>query len=125
MKRHSYFLYITTNPQKTVLYTGVTNNLPRRLEEHLKDNMNERKTFAGKYFCYYLVYYEWYKYVRVAIQREKEIKGWVRSKKEQLIASFNPDWRFLNDPFEIEKGDLPAWYIGDDYWQPIMERKKG
>jgi len=123
MKQHNYFIYITTNPQKTVLYTGVTNDLERRMQEHLNDHLNERKTFAGKYFCYNLVYYEWYQYIQAAIQREKEIKGWLRSKKEQLISNFNPDWRFLNDPAEIEKGDLPQWYIGDEYWQPRMAGK--
>ncbi len=123
MKQHSYYLYITTNPQKTVLYTGVTNDLERRLQEHLEHNMNDRKTFAGKYFCYYLVYYEWYQYIQAAIQREKEIKGWLRVKKEKLITSFNPDWRFLNDPAEIEKGGLPVWHIGDEYWRPNLDKQ--
>jgi putative endonuclease len=122
MKDHNYYVYIITNPKRTVLYIGVTNNLDRRLEEHLHDNMNERKTFAGKYFCYYLIYYEWYQNVQAAIEREKEIKGWKRVKKEKLISSFNPDWRFLNDPTEIAKGDLPVWYLGDDYWQPHLDK---
>ena len=121
MKQHSYYLYITTNPKKTVLYVGVTNDLERRLQEHLNDYMNERKSFAGKYFCYNLVYYEWYQYIQAAIGREKEIKSWLRAKKDKLIATFNPDWRFLNDPAEIIKGDLPAWYIGDDFWRPGMD----
>ncbi|MFN0216067.1 MAG: GIY-YIG nuclease family protein [Saprospiraceae bacterium] len=121
MKQHSYFLYITTNPKKTVLYVGVTNDLERRLQEHLDDHLGERKSFAGKYFCYNLIYYEWYQYIQAAIGREKEIKGWLRAKKEKLIASFNPDWRFLNDPVEIAKGDLPVWHIGDDFWRPGME----
>ena len=123
MKQHSYFLYITTNPKKTVLYVGVTNDLERRLKEHLDDHLGERKSFAGKYFCYNLVYYEWYQYIQAAIGREKEIKGWLRAKKEKLIATFNPDWRFLNDPVEIAKGDLPVWHFGDDYWRPSMDEK--
>jgi putative endonuclease len=118
MKSHNYYLYILTNPKKTVLYVGVTNNPDRRLQEHIDDHMNDRKSFACKYFCYYLIYYEWYKYILAAIGREKEIKGWTRAKKEKLIASFNPDWRFLNDLGEIAKGDLPTWYIGDVYWRP-------
>ena len=118
MVQHNYYIYITTNPARTVLYTGITNDLDRRLQEHLDDNMNDRKTFAGKYFCYNLIYYEWYSDIRTAIGREKEIKGWIRAKKEKLIESFNPAWRFLNDPQEIAKGDLPQWHIGDDYWQP-------
>ena len=125
MKHHNYYLYITTNPKKTVLYTGVTNDLDRRLLEHLNDNLNERKTFAGKYFCYNLIYYEWYDHIESAIEREKEVKGWIRAKKEKLIATFNPQWRFLNDPAEIEKGDLPVWYTDDEYWRPGVDKKKG
>lgn len=108
-KTHNYYVYILTNPKKTVLYTGVTNNLERRLQEHLEDNLGPRKTFAGKYFCYYLIYYEYYTYIVRAIAREKQIKGWTRKKKEALIKNFNPEWRFLNDPAEIEKGNLPQW----------------
>ncbi len=124
VKQHNYYLYITTNPYKTVLYTGVTNDLERRLQEHLEDNMNGRKTFAGKYFCYNLIYYEWYQNIHEAIQREKEIKGWTRAKKEKLINSFNPGWRFLNDPEEIAKGDLPIWYVGDEFWRPAVQKNK-
>ena len=123
MKNHNYYVYILTNPQKTVLYVGVTNDLDRRLQEHLDDHMKDHKSFAGKYFCYYLIYYEWYQYIQAAIAREKEIKGWKRAKKEKLIAAFNPDWRFLNDTEEIAKGDLPIWHVGDDYWHPINDKK--
>jgi putative endonuclease len=87
----------------------VTNDLDKRLSEHLDDNINGRKTFAGKYFCYNLLYFEWYTDIRDAINREKEIKGWTREKKDRLIEQFNPAWRFLNDPYEIKKGDLPGW----------------
>ncbi|MBL7782127.1 MAG: GIY-YIG nuclease family protein [Saprospiraceae bacterium] len=107
-----------TNLFKTVLYTGVTNDLNRRLEEHISSVRTARKNFTGKYRCQYLIYYEWYMHIEDAIAREKQIKGWTRDKKERLIASFNPDWRFLNDPVEIAKGDLPFWCVGDDYWQP-------
>ncbi len=97
MNKHCYFVYITTNPKKTVLYTGVTNDLRRRMEEHLADNMESKKSFAGKYFCYNLIYWETFQYVNDAIAREKEIKGWVRRKKEALINEFNPRWDFLNE----------------------------
>ena len=99
---HNYWVYITTNPKKTVLYTGVTNNLERRLSEHIADNATDKNTFAGKYFCYNLVYFEYHRYVLNAIAREKEIKTWVRVKKEALINSFNPDWRFLNDDIKSQ-----------------------
>ena len=90
-----YYVYTLTNYQKTVLYTGVTNNLEQRIIEHYLGKGNV-KTFTGKYNCFYLVYYEYTQYVNNAILREKEIKGWSRKKKEELIGSFNPSWKFLN-----------------------------
>ena len=95
---HSYFVYITTNKNKTVLYTGITNDLRRRLWEHEQNSIPfKSKTFAGKYNAYFLLYYERFSYVTNAIAREKEIKGWRREKKEALINTMNPEWRFLND----------------------------
>ena len=94
-KQHLYFVYILTNPERTVLYTGVTNNLEARLAEHYF-NRGLPKTFAGKYYCYNLVYYEEFQYVKDAIAREKELKGWGRGKKESLIKTKNPDGFFLN-----------------------------
>jgi putative endonuclease len=114
MKHHNYYVYITTNPERTVLYIGVTNDLDTRMSQHLEDNNEERKTFAGKYFCYNLIYYEYYSDIEVAIARETQLKKWSRAKKESLIARFNPKWRFLNSATEIEKGDLPQWYVGEE-----------
>jgi len=94
---HNYYLYITTNKSKKVLYVGVTNDLDRRLYEHREDSLLLKKTFAGKYNVIFLLYYEHYQYVQHAIEREKEIKGWRGEKKEALINEFNPDWDFLND----------------------------
>ena len=96
MRSYNFYVYITTNPEKTVLYIGVTNNLDRRLYEH-KENRGNNKTFAGKYYCYNLVYFEHFTHIEFAIRREKEIKKWRREKKDGLIASVNPEWRFLND----------------------------
>ena len=76
-----YFLYIVTNKNKTTLYIGVTNNIQRRLAQHYFDSGNRRKSFAGKYNCYYLVYYEGFETPSEAIQREKEIKKWRREKR--------------------------------------------
>lgn len=92
----SYFVYILTNQHKKVLYTGVTNSLEQRIMEHWQQRGNNA-TFTGKYFAFYLLYYESHAYINSAIQREKEIKGWRRSKKEELITSFNPQWNFLNE----------------------------
>jgi putative endonuclease len=91
-----FYVYIITNPNKTTLYTGVTNNLRARIAEHW-ENRGQPETFAGKYFCYNLIYYETYQYIQVAIAREKEIKKWNRRKKEALIATKNPEWTFLNE----------------------------
>jgi len=93
----NYFTYILTNKNKTVLYTGVTNNLKRRLCEHQADANAVKNTFAGKYNCYFLVYYERFQLIDHAIKREKEIKGWKRDKKEKLIEDLNSEWKFLND----------------------------
>jgi putative endonuclease len=91
----NYSVYIVTNPERNVLYTGVTNDLIQRLSEHYF-NKGKDTTFAGKYYCYNLIFYEDYSYVNDAIAREKEIKGWRRQKKLDLIKSFNPAWTFLN-----------------------------
>ena len=77
----NYYVYIVTNPQKTVLYTGVTNDLVQRLIEHWLER-GKPATFAGKYYCYNLVYYQYIPYIINAIAREKEIKGWRRQKKD-------------------------------------------
>ena len=96
MKQHNYFVYITTNPKRTALYVGVTNDLYSRLQQ-LIENSGYRKTFVGRYFCYNLIYWERFNYIDHATAREKEINKWRREKKEKLIKSFNPEWRFLND----------------------------
>jgi putative endonuclease len=93
--RHQYYIDIVTNPERTVLYTGVTNNLSQRLVEHWT-NRGQPKTFAGKYYCYNLIYYEEFSYIYNAIAREKEIKGWRKQKKFDLIKAKNPDFFFLN-----------------------------
>nr|WP_316829901.1 GIY-YIG nuclease family protein [Pedobacter aquatilis] len=93
---HNYFVYILTNKNKTVLYTGVTNDLEIRLKQHI-ENKDNKTAFTYKYNCYYLVFFERHQFIEHAIEREKEIKGWKRQKKNDLIAIENPDWRFLND----------------------------
>ena len=87
-----YFVYIMTNRSRT-LYTGMTNNLERRVEEHRSKLV---PGFTSKYNITRLVYWEEYRDVREAIAREKEIKGWLRSKKISLIKSMNPNWNDLS-----------------------------
>ena len=94
-RTYSYYVYIVTNAERTVLYTGVTNNLAARLKEHY-DNRGKPNSFAGRYYCYNLIYCEWHQYIRNAISREKYIKLLRREDKEELISKFNPDWKFLN-----------------------------
>ena len=92
---HPYHVYILTNKGKTTLYVGVTNNLHARLIEHWK-NRGIYKTFAGRYSCFNLIYFEAFEYIQDAIEKEKKIKNWNRKKKEALILTKNPEWRFLN-----------------------------
>ncbi|MFC1225730.1 GIY-YIG nuclease family protein [Pedobacter sp. BG31] len=93
---HNYFIYILTNKNKTVVYTGVTNDLAVRLRQH-KENEENKFAFTKKYNCYYLVYFERFEHIEYAIEREKEIKGWTRAKKNALIELKNKNWDFLND----------------------------
>lgn len=93
---HSYYIYIITNKSKTVLYTGVTNNLKIRLNQHKENITNGNKSFASKYNVEFLLYYEKFTWIQEAINREKEIKGWSRNKKLELIKTINPDLDFLN-----------------------------
>ena len=91
----NYFTCITTNKLRTVLYIGITNDLERRLQEHF-ENKGNPNTFAGKYGCHYLIYFERFPNARFAIEREKELNKWSRIKKENLIRTLNPNWQFLN-----------------------------
>ena len=95
MIHHNYFVYITTNVSRTVLYIGVTNDLEIRRKQH-HDNKGKQETFAGRYYCHNLVYWERFQYINDAIAREKELKKWNRSKKNNLIEDLNPSWKFLN-----------------------------
>ena len=90
MKR--YFVYIMANRFRTI-YTGMTNNLERRVYEH-KHKLTPG--FTSKYHCDQLVYYEKTNSVHVAIEREKEIKNWRRALKIALIESKNPAWQDLS-----------------------------
>jgi putative endonuclease len=92
-----YYVYMMTNCSKTI-YTGITNDLARRVYEHKNKLV---KGFTKNYNINILVYYESTSDVFSAIAREKEIKGWVRSRKVSLIESVNPDWKDLSKDFGI------------------------
>ncbi len=88
-----YFVYIMTNKSKT-LYTGVTNDLERRVFEH-KHKL--APGFTSKYNISKLIYLEQFSDINEAIYREKQIKGWLRAKKIALIESLNPEWSDLTE----------------------------
>ena len=98
MKDHNYYVYIMTNKNNTVLYTGVCNNLPRRVWEH-KHKINP-KSFTARYNINKLVYYEYFTDIEAAIYREKQIKAGSRAKKIALIESMNKEWRDLSLEWE-------------------------
>ena len=89
-----YCVYIMSNGRNTVLYTGITNDLKRRVYEH-KNGLGGG--FTKRYQVHKLVYYEISDDVRAAITREKQIKGGSRQKKVDLVNSLNPAWRDLYD----------------------------
>jgi putative endonuclease len=96
MKLHKYYVYILTNKNKFTFYIGVTNDLERRMIQHKHDSDSAKKSFAGRYNCIYLIYFEEYQWIQVAIAREKELKKWNRDKKLNLIKNTNPRLEFLN-----------------------------
>ena len=88
-----YFVYILSNWNDSVLYIGVTGNLPRRLYEHRNHLVDG---FSSKYNTEKLVYFEETSDVNSAIAREKQLKGWTRKKKNELIIRVNPEWKDLS-----------------------------
>ena len=90
-----YFVYILSNNLNTLVYTGVTRDLVRRVYEH-KLHMDPN-SYTAKYSIHKLVYYESTSDVKAAIEREKQIKGWNRKRKNKLVESKNPSWAELYD----------------------------
>jgi putative endonuclease len=89
-----YVVYILTNDRNTVLYTGITSDLKRRLYQHREKML---RGFTARYNVHRLVYYETFGDPSAANAREKQIKAGSRQKKIDLIVGFNPDWRDLSD----------------------------
>lgn len=89
------FIYIITNKNNTVLYIGVTSNLPQRIEEHKQKRYEN--SFSARYNLNKLVYYEQFQMIGDAIGREKQLKAGNRATKEKLINSINPTWNDLYD----------------------------
>ena len=93
---NNYYVYILTNYSNNVLYIGVTNNLERRIYEHKNKLLDG---FTKRYNVDKLVYYESYTEVYLAISREKQLKGYKRQKKLELINLANPNWEDLSEKF--------------------------
>ncbi len=93
-----YYVYIMTNKANMVLYTGVTNDLKRRVYDH-KEKLFDG--FTKKYNVVKLVYYEVFKTIESAIKREKQIKRWRREWKTKLIEKVNAEWKDLSDSDDL------------------------
>ena len=91
---NNYYVYILTNEHGNVMYIGVTNNLERRLFEHKNELVDG---FTKRYHVHKLVYFEQTGDVNAAIAREKQLKGWTRSRKNELVETMNPEWADLFD----------------------------
>ncbi len=88
----NYYVYILANKSNSIIYIGVTNNIGKRTEEHTNKYVNG---FCEKYNVNKLVYCEVYNDIKIAIAREKQLKGWKRAKKNALIETINPEWKEL------------------------------
>ncbi|MEQ9285473.1 MAG: GIY-YIG nuclease family protein [Cyclobacteriaceae bacterium] len=97
MRAKGGYTYIVSNKHRTVLYIGVTNNLYSRVYEH---KSGDGSGFTKKYKCTDLVYYEYHADIESAIHREKRLKKWNRSWKNDLITEFNPNWKDLFNDLE-------------------------
>ena len=86
----AYYVYMMTNQYRNVLYTGVTNDLARRVYEHR--NHLVKDSFTARYHVTKLVYFEATEDVKSALEREKQIKSWKRARKDALVESQNPTW---------------------------------
>jgi putative endonuclease len=108
----AYYVYMMTNVSRVVLYTGVTNDLGRRVWKHQNGGC---KGFTRQYRVNRLVYHETYNRIDDAIAREKEIKGWRRSKKNAPVETLNPKWADLSvELFERLRGPCRAPPARDD-----------
>jgi len=99
-----YCVYILANKKNTVLYIGVTGNLPKRIYEH-KNKLTDG--FTKKYCVDKLVYFEQTENVQSALQREKQLKNWKREWKNELIDKNNPAWFELGDSLLEDSGSSP------------------
>jgi len=107
-----FYLYIVSNRKHGVLYTGITNDLERRVYEHKQKHI---PGFTSKYNLTKLVFFEETHDVNAVIAREKQIKGWINRKKISLIESINPHWKDLSE----------SWFGNDDILRSAQNDKEG
>jgi putative endonuclease len=107
-----YSIYILSNATHTVLYTGVTRSLLRRVDEHRRHVYP--KSFTAKYDVTKLVYFESFTDIRDAIGREKQLKSWSRKRKNELVSARNPDWIDLFPA--ILKEEMEPGEVFPSYW---------
>ena len=112
MRDYRFFVYMMNSSSRRTLYTGMTNFLIARVNEHR--SQKNKRSFTSQYRAYRLVYYEEFSDVEACIRREKEIKGWTRAKKNALVAAFNPKWQDLLAQWEEKYGfdfvvQIPAY----------------
>jgi putative endonuclease len=98
---HHYYVYIIASRSR-VLYCGMTNSVARRTGEHRGSSI---PGFTANYQCHRLVWFEHYRYVHNALEREKQIKRWARAKKIELIERTNPSWADLSETWRVETAD--------------------
>jgi len=115
MREYRFFVYMLNSSSRRALYTGMTNAVIKRVNEHR--SQTDKRSFTAQYRAYRLVYYEEFADIDRCIRREKEIKGWTRAKKDALVESMNPKWRDLMAEWE-EKYKL-------DFVVPIPAYKGG
>lgn len=105
-----YYIYIMASKSRTI-YIGVTGNLERRVYEHKHKLV---PGFTSKYNITRLVYYEQTNDIHMAIQREKELKGWIRAKKITLIESTNLTWKDLSEEWYRKADSSPSFHSGSE-----------
>ncbi len=93
MREYHYYVYIMISSSRRALYIGVTNSLDRRVFQHKN---NEFEGFSSRYQAHRLVWFERYSNSQTALAREKQLKGWRRTRKNWLVQLTNPEWRDLS-----------------------------
>ena len=102
-REYNFYVYLLTNVARMVLYIGVTSHLENRLHEH---RTGKWEGFTKRCHVNRLVYYEHFRYVLDALDREKQLKGWKRVKKDALVMSINPHWRDLSAEWPRYKDEM-------------------